>query len=218
MNISLIEEIKRENPQIKVVVASKYIDSDHIRAFYHLGQKCFGENRADELASKAEELQDSKDIDFHFIGHLQSNKADLVLPYISTLHSLDSIKLAALIERKRATPLDCYVELKMSDNPNKHGVPLDQLDSFLKTISEFNKVNVVGFMAMSEPDMSDLEKRALFEEVVALAKDYGYSKTSMGMSDDYPLAIEAGTTCIRLGRILFEKEECKAIYQSYFKE
>lgn len=218
MNISLIEEIKRENPQIQVVVASKYIDFDHIRAFYHLGQKCFGENRADELASKAEELQDLKDIDFHFIGHLQSNKVDLVLPYISTLHSLDSIKLAALIERKRETPLDCYVELKMSDNPNKHSVPLGQLDSFLKAISEFNKVNVVGFMAMSEPDMSDLEKKTLFEKVVALAKDYGYSKTSMGMSDDYPLAIEAGATCIRLGRILFEKEECKAIYQSYFKE
>ena len=202
MNSSRINEILHSAQGRQVVVASKYIDATQIQALSTLGLHDFGENRVDALLQKYEILKEDDNIRFHFIGHLQSNKAKLVANKIVCLHSLDSLKVARLLQEELRHPLDCYVELHLTDNEAKSGVKESDLASFLDGLQAYPKINVIGFMAMSDRGMDDNQKRAVFAHAKALADLYGLPKLSMGMSDDYLLAIEEGATTLRLGRII----------------
>lgn len=200
--LTLIKEVKPAT----IVAATKYINAVTARKLYQCGINNFGENRIDSLLSKQEALKDLPII-WHFIGHLQRNKAKQVLNRISYLHSLDSLKLAALIEKYRKEPLMVLVELKLTASPTKNGVTLEELPSFLESLSSYPKVKLCGFMAMSDVDMSDQEKRALFKCARRLKEKYKLDLLSMGMSDDYKLALLEGANFVRLGRLLFEEED-----------
>lgn len=202
MDVSRIEKIKASAKGRRIVVASKYVGVDEIRALCGLGFHDFGENRVDAFLKKYEALQNEPDIHFHFIGHLQSNKAKMVANKIVCLHSLDSLKTARLLQEALESPLDCYVELHLTDNEAKSGVKEEDLPIFLKGLKAFSKIRVIGFMAMSDASMNEEEKRAVFAKAKILAEKYGYHQLSMGMSDDYRLAIEEGATTLRLGRII----------------
>ena len=204
MNKEHIQQIIASCGDANIVVASKYIDAASILELTQYGLLDFGENRVDALLSKTESLKDHKEIRWHFIGHLQSNKAKLIANQIECLHSLDSLKVARLINETRSTPLDCYVELHLTDNDAKSGVKIKDLQGFLDSLKVYPNIHVIGFMAMSDADMSDQEKLEVFQKAKSLADQYGYAYTSMGMSDDYLLAIQAGSTTLRLGRILLK--------------
>ena len=202
MNKKRIIEILDSTKGRNVVVASKYIDEKQIKMLCSLGLHDFGENRADALIRKQQSLRDEEGIRFHFIGHLQSNKAKQIAHLICCLHSLDSLKTARLLNEAREQPLDCFVELHLTNNEAKSGVTEDELPFFMEGLKAFPKIRVIGFMAMSDKQMNDQEKRMVFRHAKELADRYGLTQLSMGMSDDYLLAIEEGATTLRLGRII----------------
>ena len=202
MDIDAIKKIVEEVGDKQIVVASKYLSAEQIKALSGLGLHYYGENRVDALLSKLETLEGDPNIEFHFIGHLQSNKAKLVANRIACLHSLDSIKTARILNDALEKPLDCYIELHLTDNDAKSGVAESQLPDFINSLKAFPNIHVIGLMAMSDADMDESQKRAVFRKARQLADQYGYTKLSMGMSDDYLLAIEEGATSLRLGRVI----------------
>ncbi len=203
MNKENVNKILNELGNVKLVVASKYVAASDIKDFVELGITNFGENRVDAFLSKYDELKDLN-LNWHFIGHLQTNKAKLVLNKINFLHSLDSLKLASIIEQYRKETLDCYVEVHMTSSLTKDGVSKNDLPNFLEELKKYPKVHVIGLMAMTDKDMNDEQKLTLFQEVKELGLKYNLHQYSMGMSEDYKLALKAGTTCVRLGRIVCE--------------
>ena len=193
---------------VTVVAATKYIDSNEMLALYKNGIKNFGENRVDSFLKKYDELKECSDIVWHFIGHLQKNKAKKVINKIDFLHSLDSLELAQIIEKERETPLQTFVEISINLEENKNGVPFYEAKSFIKELLKFKKINLVGLMMMAVRDSEDTytQFNKLYELKEELEKEFNISipYLSMGMSDDYKEAIKAHATHIRLGRILYE--------------
>ncbi len=201
MNKEKIIKIIEETKNVNLVVASKYIDANAILELRKLGIKNFGENRTDAFLKKYEELE-NEDIIWHFIGHLQTNKAKDVINKIDYLHSLDSLKLANIINKERKTRLKCFVEVHMTESETKNGILKEDLGSFLKELKKYEKVEVIGLMTMTEPEQTKEEKLKIFSDLKSLADKYNLKDLSMGMSDDYQEAIKAHTTFIRLGRII----------------
>lgn len=202
MNSKAIQEVVNSCQGRRIVAASKYLDSQGIKKMLSIGFHDFGENRVDAFLTKYEELKEESNLHWHFIGHLQSNKAKLIANKISCLHSLDSLKLARILNGERTSPLPCFIELHLTDNEAKSGVKEEDLPAFIEGLKEYPKIQVIGFMAMSDKEMSEEQKKTIFSKAKSIAERYGYKELSMGMSDDYLLAIECGATVLRLGRIL----------------
>ena len=195
---------------ITLVAATKYGSSDDLRELYSNGVTNFGENRVDAFLEKYESLKDL-DITWHFIGHLQRNKAHLVLDKIDYLHSLDSLELAKLINKYRVSPLNCFIEVSINLEENKNGVPYYEVENFIKNCLEYKNINIVGLMMMAVSKSSEeslhTQFRKLKELQLEIQKEFSIDLPylSMGMSDDYEVAAAEGATHIRLGRILFER-------------
>lgn len=194
---------------VTLVAATKYIDATKMRELYEKGINNFGENRVDAFLEKYEELKDLN-ITWHFIGHLQRNKALKVIDKIDYLHSLDSLKLAKIINDHRTTPLKVFVEISINNEENKDGVSLDNIDDFIANILKYKNIKLVGLMMMSVKASTTASLDNQFQKLEDL-RNHLQSKflvtipyLSMGMSDDYQVAIAHHTTHIRLGRILFK--------------
>ena len=192
---------------VTLVAATKYVESGDMRELYKCGVNNFGENRVDSFLKKYEELSDLKDISWHFIGHLQRNKAKEVVNKIDYLHSLDSIELAKKINILRKTPLNVFIEVSINLEENKNGVPYYEVESFIKEIMNLDKIKIVGLMMMAYKNSTNPEDE--FRKLTNLRNELEQKLNiklpylSMGMSDDYEAAIKAGATHIRLGRILY---------------
>lgn len=200
--IKLINEVK----PIPIVAATKYINYSLARDLYSYGITNFGENRVDSFLEKFNNLTDLN-ITWHFIGHLQKNKVKKIINKIDYLHSLDSLDLAKIINEERVDVLPTFIELKLTNNDNKYGIKKEELDDFIKELNKYPKIKIIGFMAMTDLDMTTGEKRNVFREARKLKEKYNLEKLSMGMTDDYKIAIEEGATNVRLGRILFDEED-----------
>lgn len=209
MNIKKTKKLIDSIPKdVVLVAASKYVDAKGIEALYNIGVRNFGENRVAAFEDKYLELFDL-DIVWHFIGHLQTNKAKEIINDIDYLHSLDSLKLAKLIERERKEPLKCFIEVNLLGQESKNGLSLDELDSFIEKILENKKIILEGFMVMSKQNSTKEELLDTFSKAKRLLEEknkihnLNMKNLSMGMSADYKEAISCGATHIRLGRILF---------------
>ena len=195
---------------ITLVAATKYGDVDDLKELYSNGVFNFGENRVDAFLNKYEALKDL-DIKWHFIGHLQRNKAHLVLDKIDYLHSLDSLELVKTINKYRLSPLNCFIEVSINLEENKNGVPYYEVKDFVKECLKYPKVNIVGLMMMAVANSSEENLHNQFRKLKELKddleKDFNISLPylSMGMSDDYKVAVAEGATHIRLGRVLFDR-------------
>ncbi len=193
---------------ITLVAATKYVDSSEMRNLFKNGVTNFGENRVDAFLNKYEDLKDLN-ITWHFIGHLQRNKAREVINKIDYLHSLDSLKLADEIEKYRERPLPTFVEVSINLEENKNGVPYYELEDFIKSLLKYKKIKLIGLMMMTIKVSDDKENQ--FAKLVELKKKIEKNLNikipylSMGMSEDYLEAIKEGATHIRLGRILFKE-------------
>ena len=206
-----IKEFLNTLPEdITLVAATKYGDIDDLKDLYRNGVSNFGENRVDAFLNKYAALKDL-DIKWHFIGHLQRNKAHLVLDKIDYLHSLDSLELAKVINRYRLSPLNCFIEVSINLEENKNGVPYYEVKDFIKKCLEYKNVNIVGLMMMAVSASSEEslhnQFRKLKELQLEIKKEFNISLPylSMGMSDDYKIAIVEGATHVRLGRVLFNR-------------
>lgn len=200
--------IKSIPNNVKVVAATKYISSSEIEELYNHNIKDYGENRVDSFLEKYQSLYKYKDIKWHFIGHLQRNKAKEVINKIDYLHSLDSLKLADIIEKQREVPLKTFVEVSINLEESKNGVPYYEIESFISSLLKYRKIELVGLMMMAVKGSLNTEEQfnKLREIRDSLEKKFNIKipYLSMGMSDDYLSAIKAGATHIRLGRILYK--------------
>jgi len=196
---------------VTVVAATKYLGVDDMTVLLNKGVNHFGENRVDSFLAKYQVLEDDKNIVWHFIGHLQRNKALDVIDKIDYLDSLDSLELAKLINKSRTSPLKCLIEVSINQETNKNGVLVNDIDSFVEELIKMKNIALEGLMMMA---IADSSKGSLIEQFSKLRelRDYLENKyniklpiLSMGMSHDYKEAIECGATHIRLGRILFDR-------------
>ena len=202
------EFIKTIPSNVTIVAASKYVDEKDMKHLLDAGICDFGENRVESFLNKYEQLKELP-IKWHFIGHLQRNKSKEVINKIEYLDSLDSLKLAELIQKERLSPLKCLVEVSINLEENKNGVPYFELGDFLKELQKYPKIRIEGLMMMSIQYSDELALKQQFYKLRALRDEMEQKLNiklpylSMGMSEDYKEAIEEGATHIRLGRILF---------------
>ena len=207
--MSNLKEIINSCGNATIVAATKYVDTDIMIKLLANGINNFGENRVDSFLTKYEQLASKKEIVWHFIGTLQTNKVKKMINKITYLHSLNSVKLASVINKYRNGPLNCFLEVNLTDSLTKTGILQTEIINALTEISQLPNINVIGLMTMTEANMTDLEKENVFKklnEIKIELNDKGYKNIthlSMGMSDDYLIAISAGATFVRLGRILF---------------
>jgi len=181
-----------------IVCASKYFDADEIRILYQKGVHDFGENKVQDFLKKVELLKDL-DITWHFIGHLQSNKVKDMINHMSLLHTLDRFSVAKEIQKHANQSVNCLIQVNLTEEDQKSGVNPDNLDQFLLEIKKYDKINIVGFMTMGKLD--DLEMTEIaFKKLDELASLYHLPYRSMGMTDDYEIAIKHHATHLRIGR------------------
>ncbi len=206
------ERAGRDPAEITIVGVTKTHPVEAVEEALAAGQADLGENRAQELVPKAEQAAAmGLEPRWHFIGGLQRNKVRQVLPHIAVLHSLDSVRLANEIEKRAEqggspdpdVPLPCYLEVNVGGEASKQGVEAAGVGELLSGVADLRHVEVVGLMTVA-PQVDDPEQvRPLFRELRELARAHGLAELSMGMTEDYEVAIEEGATVVRLGRVIF---------------
>jgi pyridoxal phosphate enzyme (YggS family) len=190
----------------QLLAVSKGQPAEAIRRAVALGQRSFGESRLQEALAKQEQLADLGPLDWHFIGRLQANKARGVLRCFGTIHSVDSIALAERLQRIAAeeglAPAVLF-QVKLRPDPGKSGFDPAGLRAAWPRLQSLAPLRPVGLMTIAPLDLPPAERRGLFEDCAALAGDLGLQELSMGMSGDWPEAVAAGSTWVRLGTLLF---------------
>jgi len=187
---------------VRVICASKYFDAGTMRTLYDKGQRDFGENRVQDMIVKMDTLSDL-DITWHFIGHLQTNKVKAIINAISVLHSLDSLHLAKEIQKRAHKTIECFIQVNMTGEGTKSGIGPEELDDLIHEIRTYDKIRLVGLMTIGKADDPDATEKA-FKGLAHLARSHGLDRLSIGMSEDYAIALEAGATDIRLGRMFLK--------------
>lgn len=197
-------------PDVQLVAVSKTRTIEEILHIYEQGQRDFGENRVQELLMKKTELSAYPDIRWHLIGTLQSNKVNRVVGQCALIQSVHSLSLYRKIVRQAeylGVTQPVLLQVNFSGEASKHGFDPDAVEAVLALAAETPSVPILGLMTMSQADMSDAEKLEYFQRFAefynGLKERYGLSVLSIGMSDDYHLAIEAGATMVRLGTAIF---------------
>ncbi|MBE3550631.1 MAG: hypothetical protein BLITH_1579 [Brockia lithotrophica] len=197
----------------KLLLASKNVPPVQIRTAYELGARLFGENRAQELRAKAPALADLA-IEWHFIGHLQTNKVRDVLRHAAVVESLDRLALAEELHRRlhrEGRSLDVYVEVNVSGEPTKHGLSPDEVPAFFAQLVRYPALVVRGLMTLGPNSEDEVTVRRAFRALYELRerlRQEGYpnaplEELSMGMSRDFPWAILEGATLVRVGTAVF---------------
>ena len=204
----------RDPRDISLVTVSKLKPVAVIREAYNQGLRAFGENYAQELKNKAAELSDL-DIEWHFIGHLQRNKAKIVTPLVSWVQTVDSAELAQAISRRAPKTIPCLIEVNIGQETSKSGVLPDEVLNLVKHILGLEKLDLRGLMIIPPYDPDPERSRPYFQKLSHLLEKLNQaieptrlSDLSMGMSHDFEVAIEEGATIIRVGTaILGERNE-----------
>ena len=214
---SEIERLNQELPvDVKLLAVSKFHPVEALREAYDAGQRAFGESRPQELKLKAETMPD--DVEWHMIGHLQTNKVKYIAPFVTLIESLDSERLAAEIDRQAAKcgrTIDCLLEIHVTNELTKSGWDYNELLTFVREggFSNYPNIRLRGVMGMATFTDDEATVRADFERLAAckaeLATYFGeeFDTLSMGMSDDYHIALEYGSTEVRIGSTIFGARE-----------
>jgi pyridoxal phosphate enzyme (YggS family) len=218
-----IKNLKAETDRLKVklVAVSKTKPVEDIEEAYAAGQRIFGENQVQELAEKYEKLP--KDIHWHLIGHLQTNKVKYIAPFISLIESVDSLKLLQEINKQAAKNervINCLLQVYIADEDTKFGLGYDELIELLRSdeYRDMQNVRIIGLMGIAtntdnEKQIKDefYELKILFDGIKAsfFRKDDFFKEISMGMSSDYKLAMEQGSTMVRVGSTIFGQRVIK---------
>ena len=188
--------------QAKVICASKYFTVEQIKKLYELGVRDFGENRVQDMLKKMEDLSDLP-IVWHFIGHLQTNKVKAMINKIDILHTLDRLSLAQFIQTYREKPLPCFIQVNLTEESQKSGINPENLAQFFNDIKNYDKIEIIGFMTMGKDDDLLITEKA-FRKLDELASLYQFPYRSMGMTNDYELALKYHATHLRIGRKFLE--------------
>ena len=224
-----ISKLHKELPAtVKLVAVSKFHPFEAIEEAYHAGQRTFGESRPQELLAKVRRLEEIRaergepdymsDIEWHFIGHLQTNKLKMVLPYVSLVQSVDSVRLLEAIDRWGAANgmvINVLLECHIAAEESKQGFSEEELTDFLSSDMHYKNVKICGLMGMATFTDDEVLIRSDFQRLLDMQQvlhDWigesvnvpaGCSELSMGMSDDYPTAVAMGSTIVRIGSLIF---------------
>ncbi len=213
------QQIKQINrgipPQVQLIAVSKTKPNSAILSAYNVGQRHFGENKVQELCDKWESLP--KDIHWHIIGHLQTNKVKYIAPFIHLIHAVDSIKLLIEIDKqakKHDRNISCLLQFHIAKEDTKFGLSYSEAKEILESsvYSPLENITIIGVMGMASFVEDEEQIVTEFNELADIFKKLketffknndSFKEISMGMSGDYPLAIEAGSTMIRVGSTIF---------------
>ena len=195
---------------VNLLAVSKAQSTSAIREAYVAGQKLFGENYLQEALDKQSQLADLA-IEWHFIGPIQSNKTQPIAQHFDWVHSIDRLKIAQRLNDARPStlaPLQVCIQVNISNEESKSGVTQQELETLAKAISLMPQLKLRGLMAIPEPSTDNNKQRLQFKQVrecydTLLAKGFSLDTLSIGMWDDYPIAIEEGATIVRIGSALF---------------
>lgn len=209
----VIENIHKScKNEVTLIAVSKTKPAEMIQELYDAGCRNFGENKVQELIDKYEILP--KDICWHMIGHLQRNKVKYIVDKVSLIHSVDSLRLAQTIEKeaeKKNCVIDILIEINMAREESKYGIYPEELEALLREISHLSHIRVKGLMTVAPNVKNPEENRKIFTEMKKLSVDIAkknidniiMSILSMGMSNDYNIAVEEGANMVRVGTSIF---------------
>lgn len=206
----------RDPQEIKLIAVTKSQPIDKIKEASQLGLRIFGESRVQEAKAKIEALREFIDqwkmnIEWHMIGHLQSNKAKDAVRLFEIIHSVDSEKLALIIN-KEAEKINkiqrILIQVKLSDEPSKHGVSIEKIEDLIELCTKLPNIKVEGLMTIPPYSENPEESRPYFRKLrqikeILSQKNYHLNELSMGMSNDFEIAIEEGATMVRIGTAIF---------------
>lgn len=200
---------------VKLVAVSKTKPNESILEAYSTGHRIFGENKVQELVDKFEKLP--KDIEWHYIGHLQTNKVKYLVPFVHLIHGVDSMKLLEVINKeakKTEQEINCLLQIKIAQEDSKFGLSQTEVEAILVSdkFKQFENVKIIGLMGMatysSDEELIRKEFRVLYTIFNQLKNNYfkensEFKEISMGMSHDYLIAMEEGATLVRIGSSIF---------------
>jgi pyridoxal phosphate enzyme (YggS family) len=212
-NLLAVKQTLKEN--VKLVAVSKYQPIELLEEAYEAGQRVFGESHALEVRDKAEALP--KDIEWHFIGHLQTNKVKYIAPFISCIESVDSLKLMQEINKqalKNDRVIDCLLQFHVAQEETKSGFTLEECEQVLSSeeFSDLKNIRIIGVMGMATYTEDEKQIRKEFKTLVAnfaylkmayFSTNQDFKEISMGMTDDYKIAMTEGSTIVRVGSGIF---------------
>lgn len=208
-----IEKNKPTDSNVELIAVTKYVESDVIREMVDCGITKIAENRTEHLLQKQEDLGElSKTIEWHFIGRLQTRPVRKMINQIDYLHSLDRISLIKEVNKRAEQPVKCFLQVNMSGEEQKAGFKPNEVMGIVKQLKDYPNIHLVGLMMMAPYEESEEQLRTYFKalknlqvEVAHLNLEYATcTELSMGMSNDYEIAIQEGSTVVRLGRTLFK--------------
>ncbi len=201
-------KIKSTLPEhVRLVAVSKTKPVADLMEAYNAGQRIFGENKIQEMTEKWEQMP--KDIQWNMIGHIQTNKVKFMAPYVSLIHGVDSLKLLEEINKqalKNNRIIDCLLQIHIAEEETKFGLNKDELADLLvsESFKNLKNINIVGLMGMATFTENQIQVKKEFEHLKSIFDQLKNLKTlSMGMSGDYQLAIECGSTMVRIGSSIF---------------
>ena len=204
----ILKKIRKTNGDFELVIVTKNQDINEIRKIYNSGELNFAENKVQEIISKRTKLP--KNIKWHMIGHLQTNKVKLIAPFIHMIQSVDSIKILKQINKyaeKNKRTINCLIQVKVSEDLNKYGFSVNDFYLFIKSNykNDFPFVNIKGLMCISSFTSDKKQIRKEFKLLKKLSQKIHENDpiVSMGMSNDYQIALEEGSNMLRLGTIIF---------------
>ncbi|WLR43613.1 YggS family pyridoxal phosphate-dependent enzyme [Bacillus carboniphilus] len=197
---------------INIIAVTKYVSKETAKEAVDLGVTHLGENRVEGLHEKYENL--GKEVTWHFIGTLQSRKVKDVLPYVDYIHSLDRLSLAKEINKRSTKKVPCFVQVNTSGEESKHGLKPEDVVPFIRELEAFSKIKIVGLMTMAPYTDDEKRIRSCFQMLTSLKNEVQQlhlpyapcEELSMGMSNDFQIAIEEGATMIRIGSSLVGNE------------
>ena len=212
-NLLAVKQTLKEN--VKLVAVSKYQPIELLEEAYEAGQRVFGESHALEVRDKAETMP--KDIEWHFIGHLQTNKVKYIAPFISCIESVDSLKLMQEINKqalKNDRVIDCLLQFHVAQEETKSGFTLEECEQVLSSeeFSDLKNIRIIGVMGMATYTEDEKQIRKEFKTLVAnfaylkmayFPANEEFKEISMGMTDDYKIAMTEGSTIVRVGSGIF---------------
>ncbi|MBL4592741.1 MAG: YggS family pyridoxal phosphate-dependent enzyme [Flavobacteriales bacterium] len=207
-----LNKIKSELPkEVTLVAVSKTKPNEAILEAYNAGHRVFGENKVQELAQKYDDLP--KDIEWHLIGHLQTNKVKYIAPFVSLIHTVDSFKLLKEINKqalKNNRVINCLLQVKIAEEENKFGLSKTDAEALINNteVAELKNIKIVGLMGMSTNTLDEIQVSNEFSLLHIIYSEFRIQNSefrilSMGMSGDYKLALEQGSNMIRVGSTIF---------------
>lgn len=207
-NIQQAKQRVNAQQQVNIIAVTKEVDVARTEEAIAAGLTHLGENRPEGLESKLQEIDAT--VSWHYIGSLQTRKVKQVIDRIDYLHSLDRLSLAQEIEKRASKTVKCFVQVNVSGEDSKHGLTNEQAVEFIKQLEQFSKIEVVGLMTMAPFTEDDTVIRNVFKQLKQLQQQVSElsipnvpcTELSMGMSNDYEMAVEEGATFVRIGTAL----------------